>query len=141
MGLVDVASDKPAHGAACYYIRSKVLPGSNPRCADYSGQTVGGDRDDWLVLVLMGQEGGDGPYLDRMSGRKRSPAAPKLAGIFLVGSIATRGFLQNSSHNQSVQQRFGSQHADLARLRVISPHSVGVRAGDDWDERVRCADV
>ena len=67
MCLVDVASDKPAHGAAGHHIRSKVLPGSNPGGADYSGQTVGGDRDDWLVLVLMGLERGDGPYLDRVT--------------------------------------------------------------------------
>src|SRR5882724_364992 len=121
--LVNVASDEPAHNSSSHYVRSKVFLRSYSRSTNDPCQAIRGDRNDRLVLELVGHKGCDGPYLNRVSGWKRSPATPKVTGIFLVGPITTRDLLQNSSDYQSVQQRFGSQYADLACLRVVSPHS------------------
>ena len=66
MSVVHVTTDKPTHCAANHHVRCKVLLCGNPGRAHDASQGIRGYADDSLVLVLMVQQGGYGPYLDSM---------------------------------------------------------------------------
>src|SRR5207302_6732348 len=126
--LIDIASDKPAHGAAGDHVGRKMFLRRNSRCAHYSSQAVRSDADDSLVLILVIQQRGDRPHLNRMSRGERSPSSPKVAGGFLVWTITPKRLLQNSCHDQAVEQRLGSQNTDFPTLRIVPPSPIDVGA-------------
>ena len=70
VSVVDVTPYEPAHRATRDDIRSEVFLRRDSCRAHYSGKAVRSYADDFLVLVLVIQQGGDRPYLNRVTGRE-----------------------------------------------------------------------
>ena len=68
--VINVTPYEPAHRAAREDIRSEVFLRCDSRRAHYSGQAVCSDAHNFLVLVLVIKQGGNRPYLHRVTGRK-----------------------------------------------------------------------
>ena len=76
-----------------------------------------------------------------MAGRERSSAAPEVAGILFVGTVASKNFFQHAGNDQAVQQRLGSENANLASFGVVPPCAINIRTGNNGNQSVGCADV
>jgi hypothetical protein len=68
--VIDVASYEPAHRATRDHIRSEVFLRRDSRRAHYPGQAVRSYAHDFLVLILVVQQRGDRPDLNRTTGRE-----------------------------------------------------------------------
>ena len=68
--VIDVASYEPAHRATRNHIRSEVFLRRDSCRAHYPGQAVRSYTHDFLVLILVVQQRGDRPDLNRMTGRE-----------------------------------------------------------------------
>ncbi len=68
--VIDVASYEPAHRATRDHIRSEVFLRRDSRRAHYPGQAVRRYAHDFVVLILVVQQRGDRPDLNRMTGRE-----------------------------------------------------------------------
>ena len=68
--FIHVAPYEPAHRAPRDHIRSKVFLGRDSRRAHYPGQAVRSYAHEFLVPILVVQQRGDRPDLNRMTGRE-----------------------------------------------------------------------
>src|SRR5215470_14077715 len=67
VGVIDIATDEPAHRSADENVGREMFLGSDARGADNSGEAIGDDGYDGLMLVFVADQGRNGPYLDSVT--------------------------------------------------------------------------
>jgi hypothetical protein len=87
-----------------------MLPGTEARGTDHSGEAISQDYRRFVVVVPMRDYGSEREALDGVAGRKPIAAVEEVgASASFHGPLAASGGFENFGHNQTVHERFGSQ--------------------------------